>query len=53
MAVDLEHRTRINAPPGVMFNLCLDINARVESMSKPRERAITRVTTGRIASTRR
>jgi hypothetical protein len=53
MAVNFEHRSRINASPGVVFNPCLDIDAHVESMSKSRERAITGVTTGRVASTRR
>jgi ligand-binding SRPBCC domain-containing protein len=48
MAVDFEHRSTINASPEVVFDLCLDIDVHVESMSKSGERAITGVTTGRI-----
>jgi ligand-binding SRPBCC domain-containing protein len=48
LAVDFEHRTTINASPDVVFDLCLDVDAHVESMARSGERAITGVTTGRI-----
>jgi ligand-binding SRPBCC domain-containing protein len=48
MAVGFEHSTEINAPPEVEFDLSLDIDAHLASMSESRERAVAGVMTGRI-----
>jgi ligand-binding SRPBCC domain-containing protein len=48
MAVGVEHSTEINAPPEVVFDLSLDIDAHLASMSESRERAVAGVMTGRI-----
>lgn len=48
MTVRFEHETLIDAPPEVVFDLSLDIDAHRSSMSASNERAVAGVTTGRI-----
>jgi ligand-binding SRPBCC domain-containing protein len=48
MTVDFEVTTDIDAPPEVVFDLCLDVDAHLASMSQTGERAVAGVTTGRI-----
>ncbi|UDY36087.1 SRPBCC family protein [Dermatobacter hominis] len=48
MTVEFEHRTRIEAPVEVVFDLSPSIDAHLESMSASGERAVDGVTTGQI-----
>ena len=48
MTVEFEHRVHIGAPPEVVFDLSLDIDAHMASMADSRERAIGGVTSGLI-----
>ena len=48
MTVEFEHHTVIDAPIEVVFDLSLDIDAHLASMSKSNERAIAGVTSGTI-----
>ena len=48
MAVEFEHSTKINAPPEAVFDLSLDVDAHLASMSGSRERAVAGVRTGQI-----
>lgn len=48
MTVDFEIVTRVDAPIGVVFDLALDIDAHVASMSGSGETAVGGVTAGRI-----
>jgi hypothetical protein len=48
VTVAFVHRTMIDAPPDVVFDLSLDIDAHLASMARSGERAIAGVTTGQI-----